>query len=44
MITQQELMAILERLEPWHWKATVWRKLSNGRNVRFVDWSWKLKR
>ena len=41
MLTQQDLLAVLEACEPWHWKATDWRKLSNGRTVRFVNWGWK---
>lgn len=41
MITREMLMAALERLEPWHWKATDWRKLSNWRIVRFVKWNWR---
>lgn len=36
MITQMELLAALERLEPW--KRTDYRKLPNGRIVRFIDW------
>ena len=42
-ITQAQMLSLLERREPWHWKATVWRKLSNGKIVRFVDWAWKRK-
>ena len=41
MLTQQDLLAVLEACEPWHWKATDWRKLSNGRIVRIVNWGWK---
>ena len=44
MLTQGQLLAVLERLEPWHWMATVWRKLSNGKIVRFVNWGWKAAR
>lgn len=44
MLNQFDLLAILERLEPWHWRATDWRKLPNGRIVRFVRWGWKLGR
>ena len=36
MITQKELKPALDRLEPW--KRPDWRKLANGRIVRFVDW------
>ena len=42
MITQKEMLAALERLEPW--KRTDWRKLPNGRIVRFVDWNRKAVR
>ena len=35
-ITQGELKAALDRLEPW--READWRQLSNGRSVRFVDW------
>jgi len=42
MITRAQLMAVLDASEPWHWKATDWRKLSNGRIVRFVKWGWKM--
>ena len=44
MITQRDLMAILNALQPWHWRATDWRRLSNGRIVRFVKWNWKEER
>lgn len=37
-ITQDKLKTALDRLAPWHPRATDWRKLSNGRIVRFVDW------
>lgn len=43
MITWRELYAALNRLEPWHPNATDWRKLSNGRIVRFVNWGWRRK-
>jgi hypothetical protein len=37
MITSEELRGALERLEPWHWRGSDWRKI--GRKiVRFVDW------
>jgi len=36
MITAEQLRAMLDDLEPW--RGTDWRKLSNGRIVRFVDW------
>lgn len=42
IITKEQMLALLESLEPWHWRATDWRKLSNGRIVRFVKWGWKL--
>ena len=42
-ITQRQMLALLERREPYSHKATVWRKLSNGKIVRFVDWAWKSK-
>lgn len=38
MIKQKELMAALERLEPWKGPNAEWRKLPNGRLERFVDW------
>ena len=41
MITQQQMMMVLERHEPWRWVATVWQKLTNGKLVKFIDWSWK---
>ena len=41
MITQQQMMMVLERHEPWSWVATVWQKLTNGKLVKFIDWSWK---
>ncbi len=41
MITREELMAVLEKAEPYDHRATDWRKLSNGRVVRFVRWGWK---
>ena len=44
MITWQELMAILLRIDPYHLKAIDWRKMPNGRIVRFVKWGWRLKR
>ena len=36
MITGEQLRKMLENLEPW--RGTDWRKLPNGRIVRFVDW------
>ena len=42
-ITQRQMLAVLERQEPWHWAATVWQKLTNGKLVKFIDWSWKRK-
>ena len=44
MITQSELLAMLERRVPWHWRMTDWRKLPNGRIARFVDWKRKAVR
>jgi len=41
MITREKLMAVLEKAEPYHHKATDWRKMPNGRVVRFVRWGWK---
>ena len=35
------LYAVLMRCWPWHPCATVWRKLPNGKIVRFVNWRWK---
>lgn len=43
MIKWNELYAALTRLEPWSWRATDWRRLSNGRIVRFVNWGWRRK-
>lgn len=40
-ITQLQMLMILKQCEPWHPFATVWRKLPNGRIVRFVNWNWK---
>lgn len=44
MITQMELLCVLERLAPWHHRATDWRKLPNGKVARFVDWGWKKRK
>ena len=41
MLTQSDLLAVCNALEPWHWKAADYRKLSNGRTARFVNWGWK---
>lgn len=38
MIKQRELKAALERMEPWRDRNADWRKLQDGRLVRFVDW------
>jgi len=38
MLSQADLLAILNSLMPWHPRRTDWRKLSNGRIVRFVNW------
>ena len=37
MITQRELLAILERLAPSRWRAWDFRRVG-GRVVRFVKW------
>ena len=42
-LTRRQIYAALLRREPWHPKATDWRKLANGRIVRFVKWNWKNK-
>ena len=42
MITREQLMAVLEKAEPYDHRATDWRKLPNGRVMRFVRWGWKL--
>lgn len=44
MIKQKELMAALERLEPWRDRNADWRKLPDGRLARFVDWKGASKR
>ena len=36
MITAEQLRKMLDDLEPW--RGNDWRKLPNGRIVRFVDW------
>lgn len=41
MLTQSMLLKIFDALEPWSWRASDWRKLSNGRIVRFVNWGWR---
>jgi len=38
MITQLELKQMLDRLLPARWCAWDWRRLANGRVVRFIDW------
>lgn len=38
MITRQELMMMLERRLPSAWRLSDFRKLADGRVVRFVDW------
>jgi hypothetical protein len=38
MITQSDLKAILDGLSPSRWCAWDWRKLADGRVVRFVNW------
>lgn len=37
-ITQRQIVAALERLEPWKDRNADWRKLPDGRLARFVDW------
>lgn len=37
-ITQKQMLHAIERMEPWKWTATDWRKLPNGKVARFVDW------
>ena len=36
IITAKQLRKMLEDVEPW--RGSDWRKLPNGRIVRFVDW------
>lgn len=36
MITAEQLRKMLDDLEPW--RRSDYRKLANGRIVRFVDW------
>ena len=36
MITAEQLRKMLDDAEPW--RGSDWRKLPNGRIVRFVDW------
>ena len=38
MLSQADLLVILTRLMPWHPSRTEWRKLPNGRIVRFINW------
>ena len=38
MITPEQLYRALERLDPYRPSVSDWRKLSNGRIVRFVNW------
>lgn len=37
MITAEQLRAILDGLEPWHWRGDDYRKVG-GKIVRFVAW------
>ena len=41
MITQLKLLAILRRLRPSRFCAYDFRKLADGRVVRFVEWNGK---
>lgn len=39
MINREDLMKMLEHLEPWRYDAGDWRKVATGAPlVRFVDW------
>lgn len=38
MIQRQELMDVLRRLEPGAWCKSDFRKLADGRVVRFANW------
>lgn len=39
MIEREDLMKMLEHLEPWRHEAGDWRKVANNAQpVRFVDW------
>lgn len=42
MIAQWQLLALLQRLAPWHWRRTDWRKMPNGRTLRFVKWNFRM--
>lgn len=37
MITAEQLRAMLDDLEPWHWRGNDYRKVGK-KIVRFVDW------
>lgn len=37
MIKQQTLLQMLERMQPWSWRRTIWRRVG-GKVVRFVNW------
>ena len=37
MIRCNELKAALERLEPWHWRGSDWRRVGE-KIVRFINW------
>ena len=43
MITAEQMRELLDRLEPWHWRASDWRRVGN-KIVRFVRWGWKAER
>ncbi len=38
MIKRHELMEMLKRIEPTAWCKSDFRKLADGRVVRFVEW------
>lgn len=44
IISGELLLIVLRACEPWHWRATIWRKLPNGKIVRFINWNWKRRR
>lgn len=38
-INREDLMKMLEHLEPWRYDAGDWRKVANdAKPIRFVDW------
>ena len=38
MIKNEQLRELLEKREPHNPRRTDWRKMPNGRIVRFIDW------